>query len=39
LMSFLVSFVTMHNAIPLMWLYLLLLSAAVIVYWMMMAKR
>lgn len=39
LMSFLISFVTMHNAIPLMWLYLLLLSAAVAVYWCMISGR
>ena len=38
LMSFLVSFVMMHNAIPLMWLYFLLLSGAVIVYWAMMKE-
>jgi Bcr/CflA subfamily drug resistance transporter len=37
LTAFLVSFVTIQNAIPLMWLYFLLFSVVVIVYWMMIS--
>lgn len=39
LSSFAISFVTMHNAIPLMWVYFLLILLCTIIYWRLVHKH